>query len=258
MRSEGMFDLSGRAALVTGGNGGIGLGMARGLAEAGASVALAGRDESKTERAVETLSGLGADVIGLAIDVADESSVADAVAAAASRFGGLDVLVNNAGIAIRKPPQEYTADEWDRVLDINLKGAFLCARAVYSRMLAAGGGSVVNIGSMTSIFGSDWVSSYSASKGGVVQLTRSLAVAWAKDGIRVNAVLPGWIRTDLTGAYWTNPDNAERLDFINRRIPAGRWGEPSDLAGLAVFLASDAAAYVTGAAIPVDGGYSSY
>ena len=134
----------------------------------------------------------------------------------------------------------------------------MCARAVYPYMVESGGGCIINIGSMTSIFGSDWVSSYSASKGGVVQLTRSLAVAWAKDQIRVNAILPGWIKTDLTSAYWNESDNKERLDFINRRIPFKRWGVPSDLAGLAVFLSSTAASYVTGAAIPVDGGYSSF
>ena len=253
-----MFSLAGRAAIVTGGNGGIGLGIAEGLARAGASVAIAARDRSKTDRAVKGLSELGTKVIGLDIDVADEASIANAVSAAAKEFGRLDVLVNNAGIAVRKQPQEYSAAEWDQVMDVNLKGTFLCARAAYPHMVEAGGGSIVNIGSMTSIFGMDWVSSYSASKGGVVQFTRSLAIAWAGDGIRVNAILPGWIRTELTSGYWTNPDNEDRFSLINRRIPAGRWGEPEDLAGLAVFLSSDAAAYVTGAAIPVDGGYSSF
>ena len=253
-----MFGLAGRTALVTGGNGGIGLGIAEGLARAGASVAIAARDQSKTDRAVEGLSESGSKVMGLEIDVADEDSIADAVAAAVQRFGRLDILINNAGIAVRKQPQDYSVDDWDQVLDINLKGTFLCARAVYPHMVEAGGGSIVNIGSMTSIFGSDWVSSYSASKGGVVQFTRSLAIAWAGEGIRVNAILPGWIRTELTSGYWTNPDNQDRFGLINRRIPAGRWGEPADLAGLAVFLASDAAAYVTGTAIPVDGGYSSF
>ncbi len=253
-----MFSLTGRTAIVTGGNGGIGLGIAKGLARAGASVAIAARDRSKTDRAVESLSELGTKVIGLDIDVADEASIANAVSAAAKEFGRLDVLVNNAGIAVRKQPQEYSAAEWDQVMDVNLKGTFLCARAAYPHMVEAGGGSIVNIGSMTSIFGMDWVSSYSASKGGVVQFTRSLAIAWADDGIRVNAILPGWIRTELTSGYWTNPDNEDRFSLINRRIPAGRWGEPADLAGLAVFLSGDAAAYVTGAAIPVDGGYSSF
>ena len=252
------FGLAGRAAFVTGGNGGIGLGIAEGLAMAGASVAIAARDRSKTDRAVESMSESGSEAIGLEIDVADEDSVSDAVNAAVEQFGRLDILVNNAGIAVRNQPQDYSANDWDQVLDINLKGTFLCARAAYPHMVEAGGGSIVNIGSMTSIFGSDWVSSYSASKGGVVQLTRSLAIAWAGKGIRVNTILPGWIRTELTSGYWTNPDNQDRLALINRRIPAGRWGEPVDLAGLAVFLAGDASAYVTGTAIPVDGGYSSF
>ena len=252
------FDLSGQVALITGGNGGIGLGIATGLIEAGASVAIAARDQAKTRNVVDGLTKTGSKAIGLAVDVEDGDSVSAAVQMAVERLGGIDILVNNAGIAIRKLPQDYTSDEWDKVLGINLKGTFLCARAVYPYMVEAGGGSIINIGSMTSIFGSDWVSSYSASKGGVVQLTRSLAVAWAKDQIRVNAILPGWIKTDLTSAYWMESDNKERLDFINRRIPFKRWGVPSDLAGLAVFLSSTAASYVTGAAIPVDGGYSSF
>ncbi len=252
------FDLTGQVALITGGNGGIGLGIATGLMEAGASVVIAARDQAKTQAVVDGLIKTGPKAIGLTVDVEDGDSVSAAVEAVVDRLGRIDILVNNAGIAIRKPPQDYTNDEWDKVLDINLKGTFLCARAVYPYMVESGGGSIINIGSMTSIFGSDWVSSYSASKGGVVQLTRSLAVAWAKDQIRVNAILPGWIKTDLTSAYWNESDNKERLDFINRRIPFKRWGVPSDLAGLAVFLSSTAASYVTGAAIPVDGGYSSF
>ena len=252
------FDLSGQVALITGGNGGIGLGIATGLIEAGASVTIAARDQAKTRTVVDGLTKTGSKAIGLAVDVEDGDSVSSAVQMTVERLGGIDILVNNAGIAIRKPPQDYTSDEWDKVLGINLKGTFLCARAVYPYMVEAGGGSIINIGSMTSIFGSDWVSSYSASKGGVVQLTRSLAVAWAKDQIRVNAILPGWIKTDLTSAYWMESGNKERLDFINRRIPFKRWGVPSDLAGLAVFLSSTGASYVTGAAIPVDGGYSSF
>ena len=190
--------------------------------------------------------------------MSDEGSVFSLVSETVKLLGPVDILVNNAGIAIRKPPQEYTIDEWDKVLDINLKGVFLCSKAVYPSMLGRKGGSIINIGSMTSIFGSDWVSSYSASKGGVVQLTRSLALAWAKDQIRVNAILPGWIKTELTSAYWTNPENRDRFEFINKRIPNGRWGKPEDLSGLAVFLASETSNYVTGTAIPVDGGYSSY
>jgi 2-deoxy-D-gluconate 3-dehydrogenase len=251
-----MFDLEGQVAMVTGGNGGIGLGIARGLAAAGAEIVVAARNEDKTAGAVDLLRGLGVEALGLKLDVADEASVAAAVSKILDRFGRIDILVNNAGIGIRKPPQDYTSEEWDRVLGINLKGTFLCSRGVYPHMVRAGAGSIINIGSMTSIFGSDWVASYSASKGGVVQLTKSLAVSWAKDRIRVNAILPGWIKTDLTLPIETQ--YPERHAFINSRIPAGRWGEPDDLAGTAVYLAGRAAAYVTGAVIAVDGGYSSF
>jgi 2-deoxy-D-gluconate 3-dehydrogenase len=167
-------------------------------------------------------------------------------------FGGVNILVNNAGINIRKAPQDYTLAEWQQVLNINLTGVFLCAREVYPHMVKAGGGKIINIGSMTSIFGSNVAPAYSASKGGVVQLTKSLAVFWARDNIQVNALLPGWIHTDLTASA-----SAERYNAIKDRIPHGRWGEPDELAGTAVFLASAASDYVNGVALPVDGGYTS-
>ncbi len=250
------FDLTGKAAIVTGGNGGIGLGIARGLAAAGASVAVAARDAGKTRAAVAELRAMGATAVGVSADVADEASVADAVAQSADALGGADILVNNAGIGIRKPPQDYTAEEWRRVIAVNLDGAFLCSREVYPHMKRAGGGKIINIGSMTSVFGSDWVASYSASKGGVVQLSKSLAVAWAPDNIQVNAILPGWIHTDLTAPIRQN--FPERYQYIRSRIPNGRWGEPDEMGGAAVFLASAASDYVTGASLPVDGGYTSF
>lgn len=254
--STEMFDLTGKVAIVTGGNGGIGLGIAKGLAGAGASIVVAARNLPKSDDAVDVLRALGADSLAVATDVADEASVAAAIKTSVERFGRVDILVNNAGIGIRKPPQEYSVEEWDRVLGVNLRGTFLCSREVYPHLLEAKGGKIINIGSMTSIFGSDWVASYAASKGGVVQLTKSLAVAWAKDHIQVNAVLPGWIHTDLTATI--RDQYVERYAFIKSRIPEGRWGEPDELAGTAVFLASRASDYVTGVAIPVDGGYSSY
>ena len=236
--------------------GGIGLGIAKGLAASGASIVVAARNQAKTERAVSDLRGLGAPATGVSTQVSDEASVASMVEATLQEFGRVDILVNNAGTTVRKAPQDYTLDEWKLVVDVNLTGSYLCAREVYAPMIDAGGGKIINIGSMTSIFGSDWVSAYSASKGGVVQLTKSLAVAWAKDNIQVNSVLPGWIHTDLTAAIKTGaPD---RYEFITSRIPHGRWGEPDELAGTAVFLASSASDYVTGASIPVDGGYSSF
>jgi len=251
-----MFDLSGKVAIVTGGNGGIGFGIAKGLAEAGANIVVAARNRQKTSDAVAAFEGLGVRAIGLATDVQDEESVASMVASTLEEFEGIDILVNNAGISIRKAPEEYTLEEWRQVIDINLTGTFLCSRDAYPHMAKAGGGKIINIGSMTSIFGLGIAMPYSASKGGVVQLTKSLAVAWAKDNIQVNAILPGWIHTDLTAPIKTQ--NAARYEFIRSRIPHGRWGEPDELAGTAVFLASHASDYVTGVAVPVDGGYTSF
>jgi 2-deoxy-D-gluconate 3-dehydrogenase len=249
------FDLSGRVAVVTGGNGGIGLGMAQGLAAAGAVVALAARNAEKGEAAVASLARSGARSTFIAFDVADESSCRAMINQAVGRFGRLDILVNNAGTSIRKPPEAYTAAEWHTVLDTNLTGALFCSQAAYATMKHAGGGKIINIGSMYSIFGTSYGAAYAASKGALVQLTKSLAIAWAKDNIQVNAVLPGWIDTELTQGARRHV--AELHDRVLARTPANRWGVPEDLAGIAVFLAAPASDFVTGAAIPVDGGYSS-
>jgi 2-deoxy-D-gluconate 3-dehydrogenase len=249
-----MFDLTDRIALVTGGNGGIGLGMARGLGQAGATVLIAGRNAEKSSAALRELQSLGVRAEALSCDVTREDAVQALFADVQARHGRLDILVNNAGSTVRKPPQDFTLDEWKSVMDLNLTGAFLCARAAYPLMVKAGGGKVINIGSILSLFGAPYAAAYSASKGGIVQLTKSLALAWAKDGIQVNAVLPGWIDTELTvGAREQVPGLNER---VLARTPAGRWGVPEDLAGVAVFLASRASDFVTGAAITVDGGYS--
>ena len=250
-----LFDLKGKAAIVTGGNGGIGLGIARGLANAGASVAIAARNPEKTAKAVKELQGLGAKALGLNVDVTQETEVQRMVADTEKAFGRLDILVNNAGTALRKMPQDYTEPEWHRVLDINLTGAFLCCKHAYPAFKRAGGGKVLNNGSMMSIFGAPWAVPYAASKGGIVQMTKGLATAWAKDNIQVNAFLPGWIDTDLTrGAREQVPGLNEK---VLARTPAGRWGTGDDFQGLAVFLASAASDFVTGTAIPIDGGYSS-
>jgi len=248
------FDLRGRVAVVTGGNGGIGLGMARGLANAGALVAVAARNKEKSSSAARELRALGTEAIALDVDVADEASVSAMVGETVTRWGRLDILVNNAGINIRKPADELSLDEWRKVLDTNLTSAFLCARAAYPEMKRAGGGKIVNVGSILSIFGASFAPVYGASKGGVVQLTKSLAVAWAKDNIQVNAVLPGWIDTDLTKRGRREVPGLE--ERVLARTPAGRWGNIDDLAGIAVFLASAASDFLTGAAIPLDGGYS--
>jgi 2-dehydro-3-deoxy-D-gluconate 5-dehydrogenase len=249
-----LFDLKGRVAVVTGGNGGIGLGMARGLAGAGAAVVVAARNGEKNRRAVHELQALGADAQALEVDVAEEDAVRAMVRAVTDRFGRLDILINNAGINIRKPPQDYTLAEWRQVMDVNLTSAFLTSREVYPVMKEHGGGKIINIGSMMSIFGASFVTAYGPSKGGIVQFTRACASAWARDNIQVNAVLPGWIDTDLTSR------SREEVPGLHERVlartPAGRWGVIDDMAGIAVFLASPASDFVTGTAIPVDGGYS--
>ena len=255
MASQKLFDLTGKVAVVTGGNGVIGLGIAKGLAGAGANIVIAARSGEKTAQALEDIRALGVEAHGITVDVTQEPAIQRIVTSTIDHMGRLDILVNNSGIAVRAQPQELTAAQWDSVVDVNLRAAFLASKAAYAQMVKAGGGKVINVGSMYSIFGSDWGAPYAASKGGLVQLTKSLAVAWAKDNIQVNAVLPGWIVTDLTRGIQDADPN--RYDNISRRIPTGRWGEPSELAGAAVFLASTASDYVTGATLTIDGGYSS-
>ena len=248
------FDLSGTCALVTGGNGGIGLGMALGLARAGAAVAIAGRNAEKNASALHSIQSSGAKAISLLADVSDEASCRAMVDEAAERLGGLDILVNNAGINIRKAPQDYTVAEWHKVLDANLTSAFVACQAAYPFFFGARRGKIINVGSMMSLFGASFVAPYGASKGGLVQLTRALATAWARDNIQVNAVLPGWIDTELTRR--ARGEVAGLHERVLARTPAARWGTADDLAGVAVFLASPASDFVTGTAIPVDGGYS--
>jgi 2-deoxy-D-gluconate 3-dehydrogenase len=249
-----LFSLAGRVALVTGGNGGIGLGMARGLAEAGAAIAVAGRNTPKSEAAAAELAKLGVKTAVVSGDVTDEAQCRRLVEEAVARLGRLDILVNNAGINIRKQAQDLAVAEWKAVIDTNLTSALLCSQAAYPVMKAAGGGKIVNIGSMLSIFGAGFAPAYGASKGGIVQLTKALASGWAKDNIQVNAVLPGWIDTELTRNARQEVKGLNALVLM--RTPAGRWGEPGDLSGVAIFLASRASDFITGAAIPVDGGYS--
>jgi 2-deoxy-D-gluconate 3-dehydrogenase len=249
-----LFDLRGKVAIVTGGNGGIGLGMARRLAQAGADIAIVGRNEAKSTAAVAELRRQGVRAISVTADVTDKAAVADMVARTGSELGRIDILVNNAGINIRKPPHALEIEEWDSVIRTNLTSAFLCSQAAYPVMKQAGGGKIINIGSMMSIFGASFAPAYAASKGGIVQFTRSCAVAWAADNIQANAVLPGWIDTDLTKRAREQVDGLH--DRVLARSPAARWGTSADFAGVAVFLASPASDFVTGTAIPVDGGYS--
>jgi 2-deoxy-D-gluconate 3-dehydrogenase len=250
-----LFDLTGRVAIVTGGNGGIGLGMAKGLAGAGATVVIAARNREKSLAAAAELERLGGKSGVVALDVADPASCRAMVAEVLEQHGRLDIVVNNAGMSIRKPPEAYAVEEWRQVIETNLTGAFVICQAAYPAMKRQGGGKIINIGSMMSIFGGAYAAPYSSSKGAIVQMTKSLGTAWAKDNIQVNAVLPGWIDTELTR------DARAQVPGLNERVlnrtPAGRWGVPDDLSGVAVFLAGPASDFVTGAAIPVDGGYAS-
>jgi 2-deoxy-D-gluconate 3-dehydrogenase len=218
------FNLRNRVAFVTGGNGGIGLGMAKGFASSGAAVVIAGRNQTKGHSALAELRSLGAQAEFVELDVLTEASCYE------------------------------TAQDWHLVLDTNLTSAFLCSQMAHPHMLRAGGGKIINIGSMMSIFGMPFAAAYAASKGGIVQMTKAMATAWAKDNIQVNAILPGWIDTDLTrGARQQISGLHEK---VLARTPAQRWGTPDDFAGIAIFLGSPASDFVTGAAIPVDGGYS--
>jgi len=247
-------DLSGRVAIVTGGNGGIGLGMARGMARCGASVVLSGRNAGKAKEALAALAGFGGDHRFIAADVTKAADCAALVSATVAAYGRLDILVNNAGTSVRKRPEALSEAEWHLVIDTNLTSALLCSQAAYPALKQAGGGKIINTGSMMSLFGAPYAVAYAASKGGIVQLTKSLASAWAADNIQVNAVLPGWIDTDLTRGARQQVEGLH--DRVLARTPAGRWGEPDDMAGIAAFLAGPGSDFVTGAAIPVDGGFS--
>lgn len=252
---KNLFALDDRVAIVTGGNGGIGKGIARGLAAAGANIVIAARKKSKIDEVVrEIQEEFGKDALGLPFDIRQADQIHSMTRKVVDTFGRIDILVNNAGINIRKMPQDYRAEEWDEVLDVNLRSPFLFCQAVYPAMRSAGAGKIINIGSMTSIFGGGKLAPYGTSKGGIVQLTRSLAVAWASNNIQVNSILPGWINTDLT--IQARKDLPGLQENVLARTPSGRWGEPEDLAGAAVFLASRASDFLTGVALPVDGGFS--
>ena len=228
--------------------------MAKGVANAGATIVVAGRDASKNADAVKQLKALGARAGAIPVDVLKEESCRALIDDTVKAHGRLDILINNAGMSIRKQPEDYTLSEWHTVLDSNLTSAFLCSHAAFPAMKKAGAGKIINIGSMMSIFGAPFATAYAASKGGIVQMSKAMATAWAKDNIQVNAILPGWIDTALTKRAREQIRGLH--ESVLKRTPAGRWGEPSDFAGIAVFLAAPASDFVTGAAITVDGGYS--
>ncbi|HEV3112132.1 MAG TPA: glucose 1-dehydrogenase [Candidatus Binataceae bacterium] len=252
MASLKMFDLSGRVAAVTGGNRGIGRGIALGPAQAGASVAVLARNQDHNRGVVEELRKLGVPAFALPLDVRKRADLQPAIAEVQRALGPLDILVNNAGIAFLKRALDADEKSWDRVIETNLTSVFLLSQLAARSMVKRGRGKIINLASEYAIFGSGVIPSYSASKGAVVQLTKSMAIDLAPQNIQVNALLPGWIDTDLTAPV----KQTTQYDEIITRTPAGRFGTPDEIAGAAIFLASDASNFVTGTVVTVDGGYS--
>jgi NAD(P)-dependent dehydrogenase (short-subunit alcohol dehydrogenase family) len=256
MTLDGMFDLRGRTAIVTGGGSGLGLQFAEGLAAAGANLVLPARTAARCEEAAADLARTyGVDAIGMRCDVRDPKQVQATIDSAKERFGSIDILVNNAGTSWGAPVVDYPLDGWTKVIDVNLTGTFLCSQAAGREMIAQGGGKIVNVASVAAFVGSPPESmdtiAYNMSKGGVVSFTRDLAVKWARHGINVNAIAPGWFPTELTEFVLERSGQALLDD-----IPLGRFGGSDDLKGTVVFLASRASDYVTGQTLLIDGGQS--
>lgn len=251
-----LFDLSGRGALVTGGARGLGLAMARALGRHGARLALLDLDGEGVERAAEELRGEGLETLALRGDVTDADDMATRVADVVAAYGTLDILINNAGIVANVPAEEMSVADWQRVIDVNLTGVFLTAQAAGRQMIRQGKGSIINIASMSGTIANypQPQCSYNASKAGVIMLTKSLASEWARYNIRVNAISPGYMRTELTAKFFEDPETIRQwLD----PTPMHRPGEPQELGGLAVYLASDASSFMTGSNVVIDGGYIS-
>ncbi len=245
-------DLSGKAAIVTGGSKGIGFGMACALAHAGADIVVVSRNLAEGEEAAKEIQAMGRKSIAISCDVTVPEAVDEMVAKAVATFGKVDILLNNAGMNIRKPVVDLSAEEWDRVLSTNLKGIFLVAQRVGKEMIKQKSGKVINIASILGVIGLPWLAPYAASKGGIVQLTKVLALEWAQFNINVNAIAPAYIRTPMTEGWLTDQ---VRLQAILSSTPMGRLGSIEDLAGPVVFLASDWSSYITGHTLMVDGGW---
>src|ERR1700733_1217527 len=253
MKTSTLFDLTGRVAVVTGGNGGIGRGIALGLAEAGAAVAVFGRNHEKNRRVLSELKAIGVPSMAVTLDVTDRPGLEPALHRVESELGDIDILVNNAGnVSLSGGVLNEKPEDWDNVIETHLNAAFLLSKLAARSMLSQQRGKIINIASMYSYFGSGLVPSYSAAKGAIVQLTKSMAIEFAPHNIQVNAIAPGWIETDMTAPVLTMPLNDEVL----ARTPAGRWGQADEVSGAAIFLASRAADFITGVTLPVDGGYS--
>ena len=251
--TDRLFDLSGKNALVTGGSSGIGLAMAKALFEAGCKVAILNRNREKGLEAIDEIDPSGLESLAVAADVSNPDQVEAAVGQVEDELGPLDILVNSHGINIRKRALEFEPEEWQKVLDINLTGVFNCCRSVGRRMVARKSGRVVNISSIASLVGLTERAPYCASKGGVSLLTKTLALEWAENGIRVNAIGPGFIRTPLIEALIKTPDFDQKVKSL---VPLGRVGLPDELTGILLVLCSPAGDYITGQTIYIDGGWS--
>jgi NAD(P)-dependent dehydrogenase (short-subunit alcohol dehydrogenase family) len=251
--SDSLFDLSGRVALVTGTSRGLGQYFARALAKAGADLAMTSRDKDSLSAFAGEIHALGRRTFSAALDVRDYASIQRAIAAIEDHFGKIDILVNNAGCNIRKPALDVTWDDWNTILDTNLRGSFFVAQAVARGMIARGYGRIVNIGSVTSVSGFAGLAPYGASRGGIKQLTMSLADDWGRHGVTVNCLAPGWFKTQQNRVLY---ENAAWVEYISDRIPVKRPGLPDDLDGAIVFLASESSRYITGQTLLVDGGIS--
>lgn len=248
-----LFDIRGRVALVTGASKGLGKAMSMGLAKAGARLALCARNLEDLERSKAEAESHGATARTYAMDVLDRTSVREAASAVLEDFGTVDILLNNAGVNVRKPVTQLAEEEWDLVLDTNLKGYFLVAQAVAPHMIRRGRGKVINVASIMGAVALENLVAYASSKGGVVQMTKVMAIEWARHGINVNAIGPTYFETPLVAALRNDP---ERFRFINERTPMGRWGQPEELEGTVIFLASRASDFITGQTIYVDGGWT--
>lgn len=256
MKMPALFDLTGKVAVVTGGNGGIGRGIALGLAEAGAAIAVLGRSEEKNQRVLSELKAIGVPSVAVRVDVTNRGELEPALNRVESELGGISILVNNAGnVSLSGGVLLETPEDWDNVIETQLNAVFLLSKLAAKSMLSRKRGKIINIASMYSYFGSGLIPSYSAAKGAVVQLTKSMAIELAPHNIQVNAIAPGWIETDMTAPVLTT-DMKPMNDEILARTPAGRWGQAEEVAGTAVYLAGCASDFVTGETIRVDGGYA--